>query len=303
MTRQVLVFGATGQLGHELARAKWPDGIAPVFLDRQAADFTQPGTLEAAIESHAPDAVIIAAAYTNVDGAESDEATAMTVNAVAPGVIARAAAARSVPVVYVSTDYVFDGEKDAPYDEGDAVNPINAYGRTKLAGEIETRAGNPQHVILRTSWVYSAHGSNFLRAMLRRAAEHNEVTIVADQLGCPTAAHDLASAIARIAPRLFEANIRWGTYHLTGGSETTWHGFAEAIFAELAARGLPRPANKAITTAEFVRPARRPANGRLSCAMFEQEFGFHLPGFETAVPLVLDEALAETAEAEGRVPA
>ncbi len=296
MAHPVLVFGATGQLGRELARAKWPGDVTPAFLDRSAADFTRPQTLEKIVRDHAPDAVIVAAAYTNVDGAESDEVTAMTVNAVAPAKVANAASALGIPVVAISTDYVFDGDKTGPYVETDAVGPINAYGRTKLAGEIAVRAANPRHLILRTSWVYSAHGTNFLKSMLRLAAEEEAVTIVADQHGCPTAAHDLAAALTRIAPRLIAGDVPWGTYHLAGGTETTWHGFAEMIFAELERRGLTRPANQAITTAEFPRPARRPMNSRLSSAAFERAFGFGLPGFETAMPLVLDEALSATAE-------
>lgn len=292
MTRSVLVFGATGQLARELARAEWPAGIVPVYLDRSAADFTRPDLLEAVVRRHAPDAVIIAAAYTRVDDAESDEATAMTVNAVAPGAIARAAGALSIPVVHISTDYVFDGTKDRPYAEDDPVNPVNAYGRTKLAGEIAVRAANPRHLILRTSWVYSTHGTNFLRSMLRLAAEKEEVAIVADQLGCPTAAQDLAAGIAWIAPRLFATDMPWGTYHLAGGLETNWHGFAEAIFVELEKRGLKRPVNKPITTAEFPRAARRAMNSCLSSAAFARTFGFRLPGYDTAIARVLDEALA-----------
>jgi dTDP-4-dehydrorhamnose reductase len=293
MTHSVLVFGATGQVGRELARAAWPAGIAPTFLDRNAADFTRPETLEAIVREHAPRAVIIAAAYTDVDGAQSDEVTAMTVNAVAPAKIANAAATLDIPVVAFSTDYVFDGDKTTPYVETDPINPINAYGRTKLAGEIALRAANPRHLILRTSWVYSAHGTNFLKSMLRFAAEKEKVTIVADQHGCPTAAHDLAAAIARIAPRLISGDVPWGTYHLAGSSETTWHGFAEAIFVELEKRGQKRPVNDAITTADFPRPARRPLNSRLSSATFEKTFGFALPGYETSVPLVLGETASQ----------
>ncbi len=305
MTRRVLVFGASGQLGIELSRTKWPAGFAPIFLDRGAADFLRPETLEAAIEQSAPDAVIIAAAYTSVDGAESDEATAMTVNAVAPGVIARAAAARGVPVIHISTDYVFDGTKDAPYKESDPASPINAYGRSKLAGEEAVRAAGGSHLILRTSWVYSAWGSNFLLSMLKLAATRREVRIVSDQRGCPTAAHDLARAIAHTIPSLFAADggARSGTYHLAGASETTWHGFAETIFVELDRRGLGRPQNLAISTADFPRPARRPMNSRLSGAAFARAFGMTLPGFETAVPRVLDEALANAPELEGTVRA
>ncbi|MGH6926249.1 MAG: dTDP-4-dehydrorhamnose reductase [Propylenella sp.] len=303
MTRRLLVFGSTGQVGRELARAAWPAGMAATFLDRRAADFARPEALSGIVSRQKPDAIIIAAAYTAVDAAESDEETATMVNAVAPGSIARSAAALSVPTVYISTDYVFDGEKGGRYVEQDAVNPINAYGRSKLAGEIAVRAANPRHLILRTSWLYSAHGTNFLRSMLKLAATRKEATIVADQYGCPTAAADLAQAIARIAPLLFDADTRWGTYHLAGESETTWHGFAEAIFAELAKRGLRRPINRAISTAEFPRPARRPANSRLSSAAFRRAFGIRLPGFEAAVPRVLDEALAEEAQEEGAVHA
>jgi dTDP-4-dehydrorhamnose reductase len=303
MTRRVLVFGATGQVGRELARADWPAGIAPTLLSRQDADLATPQSLERAMAEHRPDAVIIAAAYTHVDQAESDETTAMTVNAVAPGVIARAAAARSVPVVHLSTDYVFDGEKDGFYEEADPVNPINAYGRTKLAGEIEVRAANPRHLILRTSWLYSAQATNFLQTMLRLAASRETVRIVADQRGCPTAAGDLAAAIAGTAPRLFDPAPRWGTYHLAGRSETTWHGFAEAILAELAARGLSRPCNQAIATADLPRPARRPANSRLSSAAFERAFGVALPGFEAAMPPLLEEALQAAAASKDRVQA
>jgi dTDP-4-dehydrorhamnose reductase len=294
MTHRVLILGSTGQLGRELSRAAWPDDIEPVFLDRQAADFGAPETLGAIVSRQEPDAVVIAAAYTNVDKAEVEEELAMRINAEAPAAIARAAAERSIPMVYVSTDYVFDGTKTTPYEEADPVNPLNAYGRTKLAGEEAVRAANPRHLILRTSWVYSAHGANFLLSMLRLAKEHAEVTIVADQHGCPTAAGDLADAIVRTMPRLLRDEARWGTYHLAGGSETTWHGFAESIFRQLTARGITRPSNKAITTSEFPRPAQRPANGRLSSAAFLAEFGIALPGFETAVPRVLDEALAGT---------
>lgn len=295
MTRRVLVFGSTGQLAYELARTAWPEGLAPVFLDRQAADFIRPLALPEIVARIRPDAVIIAAAYTNVDAAEGDEDTAMTVNASAPGAIAQATAALSIPLVYISTDYVFDGKLDRPYVEDDAACPINAYGRTKHAGEIEVRSANPEHLILRTSWVFSAVGSNFLNSMLRLAESQGAVTIVADQLGCPTAAYDLAGAIAQTLPKLLDGGARWGTYHLAGQSETTWHGFAEAIFAELSYRGLPRPVNEAISSQDFVRPAKRPMNSRLSSASFMKQFGIGLSGFETTVPIVIDEALRKSA--------
>jgi dTDP-4-dehydrorhamnose reductase len=288
----VLVFGSTGQVARELARARWPDGTELTSLDRKAADLSRPDGLAPIVKRHHPDLVVIAAAYTNVEGAEDDEALATTVNADAPGAIARAAAELSAAVVHFSTDYVFDGTKDAAYAEADAVNPINAYGRAKLAGERAVRAANPRHVILRTSWIYSAFGTNFLRTMLRLAATRDEVSIVSDQIGCPTAAPDLAGAVAAITPRLLGSDAKWGTYHLAGASETSWCGFAEAIFAALAARGHKRPRVRAVPTSAYPTRARRPANSRLSSAAFARAFGVRLPGFEEAMPGVLDEALA-----------
>ena len=294
----VLVFGSTGQVARELARAEWTAGTALTFLGREAADFSRPGMLGAVLLAHRSDIVIIAAAYTAVDKAEDDEATAITINADAPAAIAAAAAALSIPVVHLSTDYVFDGSKDGCYAEGDAVAPINAYGRSKLAGEIAVRKENPRHLILRTSWLYSAHGANFLRTMLRLAATCESVSIVADQQGCPTSAPDLARAIAAACPRLLAADAPWGTYHLASASATTWHGFAEAIFAELAGRGLRRPRNDAIATIDHPTRAKRPLNSRLCSERFADMFGLRLPGFETAVPSVLSEALDAASPAE-----
>ena len=210
----------------------------------------------------------------------------------APGAIAAACAALSIPVVHLSTDYVFDGEKAEPYDENDPVAPIGAYGRSKLAGEVAVRQANPKHLILRTSWVYDSAGTNFLRTMLRLAESRDEVRVVADQVGCPTAAADIADAIARILPTALADEGTYGTYHMAGSTSTSWHGFAEAIFENLAGRGMRRPRNTPITTAEYPTPARRPKNSRLSCEAFARTFGFRLRGFEAAVPRVLDQALA-----------
>jgi len=295
---QVLVFGSTGQVARELARAEWEAGTALTFLDRKAADLSLPHTLGPLVESHRPDIVIAAAAYTAVDQAEDDEATATLVNADAPAAIATAAAALSIPVVHLSTDYVFDGGKNGCYAETDAVAPINAYGRSKLAGEIAVRKANPRHLILRTSWIYSAHGANFLRTMLRLAATREAVSVVADQHGCPTSARDLAQAIAEACPRLLAADAPWGTHHLAGASSTTWHGFAEAIFAGLAARGQRRPRNDAIATSDYPTRARRPLNSRLCSERFADMVGLRLPGFETAMPPVLSEVLGAASPAE-----
>ena len=289
---RVLVFGSTGQVGRALAHTVWPAGCALTFLDRKAADFSQPFALGEVIECHRPDAVVIAAAYTHVDKAESEEALATTINATAPGAIAEACAGLSIPVVHLSTDYVFDGEKAGPYDENDPVAPIGAYGRSKLAGEVAVRQANPRHLVLRTSWVYDSAGTNFLLTMLRLAECRDEVCVVADQVGCPTAAADIADAIARILPTSLADEGTYGTYHMAGSTSVSWHGFAEAIFENLAGRGMRRPRNRPITTAEYPTPGRRPKNSRLACEAFGRIFGFRLRGFEAAMPRVLDQALA-----------
>jgi dTDP-4-dehydrorhamnose reductase len=291
MPPRILVFGATGQIGRALIQAPWPDGTALIALGRDAADLSHPAALPAIVRSQSPDIVIIAAGYTQVDRAESEEAVAMAVNAGAPAAIAEAAAALSVPVVYFSTDYVFDGTKAGWYEEDDPVRPLNAYGRTKLAGEVAVADSGARHLILRTSWVYSASGANFLTAMLARAGEA-EVRVVADQAGCPTAARDVADALAAVLPRLLEPGVSWGTYHLAGASAATWHGFAEAIFAGLEARGRQRPRVVPVTSVEYPRPAKRPQNSRLSSDAFALEFGLRLPGWEEALPEILDKALA-----------
>lgn len=295
---RVLVFGSTGQVARALLCTKWPEGTNLIALDRQAADLSQPDNLAAIVGRHSPDAVIIAAAYTQVDRAESEEALATTVNAVAPGAIADAAGALAIPVVHISTDYVFDGEKDSFYVEADPVGPIGAYGRTKLAGEVAVREANPRHLILRTSWVYDALGTNFLRTMLRLAETRDEVRIVADQLGCPTSATDIAAAIATALPAAMGATEKFSTYHIAGASSTTWHGFAEAIFEGLEARKLRRPLNTPITTAEYPTPAKRPRNSRLSSEAFARTFGLRPRGFEAALPEILDDALGLTSRLE-----
>jgi dTDP-4-dehydrorhamnose reductase len=289
---RVLIFGSTGQVGRALAQAEWPKGSMLTSLDRRGADLSRPGELPAIVRQHDPDVVIIAAAYTNVDAAEREEDLATRVNAAGPEAIAREAAILSVPVVHLSTDHVFDGEKNRFYDEDDPTGPVNAYGRSKLKGEIAVRTANPKHLILRTSWVYSASGASFLQTMLRQAESRDEVRVVSDQYGCPTAADDLAQAIVDVVPRIVTANGPWGTYHLAGSSAATRHGFAEAIFERLAARGHRRPLNKPVASADYPSPARRPRSGRLSSDRFARQFGMRLPGYEASLPSVVDAALA-----------
>lgn len=288
---RILVFGRTGQLAQSLAAAPWPAAATVTALGREQADLAQPASLGAVVAAHAPDLVVIAAAHTAVDKAETEEALATLINGEAPGVIADAAARRGAPVIHVSTDYVFDGSKTGWYEETDPVAPLGAYGRSKEFGERQVRSANPRHVILRTAWVYSPFGNNFLRTMLRLAEARDRVTIVADQQGCPTTAGEIARAIAALTPMALAGDAAFGTYHASGATDTTWHGFAEAIFAELAKRGRKRPENAAIPTSAYPTPAARPANSRLSCRRLHDSFGLRLAGFEQEIPKVLDALL------------
>jgi dTDP-4-dehydrorhamnose reductase len=215
-----------------------------------------------------------AAAYTKVDLAETEAEAARQGNEVGPATIGQACAAAGVPLVHISTDYVFDGRKLDAYLEGDPVAPIGAYGRSKAAGERAVRAATARHLIMRTSWIYGEFGHNFLKTMLRLAATREELRVVGDQRGSPTSTRDLADAILRIAPRLAARDEVWGTYHFAGSGVTTWHGFASRIVAAQAPITGAKPRVTAITSAEFPTPARRPANSELDCSLFARTFGF-----------------------------
>ncbi|MCW2240848.1 dTDP-4-dehydrorhamnose reductase [Azospirillum canadense] len=297
---KILILGTSGQVGTELMRAAWPQGTELVGLARPDVDMARLETVEAAVAEHAPDLVVNATAYTAVDKAESDRDAAFAVNRDGPARLAAACAARGVPLIHISTDYVFDGTKPAPYTEDDPVAPLGAYGASKEAGEAAVRAALPQHVILRTSWVYAAHGANFVKTMLRFGRERDEMRVVADQHGAPTAAADIAAAIVAIAGRIAAgrnegADVPWGTYHFTGTGETTWHGFAERIFQRLEAATGRRPRLQAITTADYPTPARRPANSRLDCARIRTAFGIEAPRWEDSLDRVLDVLLSSPA--------
>ena len=275
----ILVFGGGGQLGRELARLAKARGAALVALPRAVADIAQPTGVAAALRAHRPTLVINAAAYTNVDGAERDFAAAHQGNALGPAVLAHACAGAAIPLLHVSTDYVFDGTKAGAYAEDEPVAPVGAYGRTKAAGETAIRRAQPRHVILRTSWLYGEFGHNFLKTILRLAREREELRIVADQHGCPTSTRDLATAILRIAPRLQAHDMQalddvWGTYHFAGAGVTTWHGFAERIVAAQSLFTGRRPPVTPIATADYPTTARRPANSQLGCTRFIARFGF-----------------------------
>lgn len=260
---ETLIFGRTGQLARELARMEAP-GLRRTFLGRDAADLARPEAAVEAVRAARPALVIVAAAYTAVDRAEAEEEAARVVNAEAPRRIADACAKTGAALVHVSTDYVFDGTKPAPYLETDPTAPINAYGRTKLEGEQGVLASGAAAAVVRTAWVYSAFGSNFVKTMLRLAADRDELRVVGDQIGCPTAAGDLARALVALGTRLAggEAGAA-GLFHYAGAGETSWAGFAEAVIAGSARRGGRAVRVVPITTAEFPTPARRPANSRL----------------------------------------
>lgn len=282
---KVLVFGKTGQVATELRR-RTPDGVQVTSLGREDADFADPDGCVAHVERTDADAIIIAAAYTAVDKAETEEDLALTVNASTPGAIARACALRSLPVVYLSTDYVFDGTGIQPFRPDHPTAPLGAYGRTKLRGEEAVRAAGGAHAtILRTSWVFSAHGANFVRTMLRLGAERDRLTIVADQIGGPTPAADIASACIAIARAVLQDPDKSGTYHFSGAPDTSWANFAREIFA----RADLTPEVADIPTSAYPTPARRPANSRLDCSDTARVFGIERPDWRAGLDWVLAE--------------
>lgn len=276
---RLLVFGESGQVARELARLV-PEAV---YLGRDAADLTDPEACAAMIRAHGPAAVINAAAYTAVDRAETEEALAHTINAEAPRAMARECAALGIPLVHVSTDYVFDGAAAAPRREGDPTAPINAYGRSKLAGEETVRAAGATHAILRTSWVFSAHGANFVKTMLRLGESRDRLTVVADQRGGPTPAADIAAACLTVARALTTRPDLSGTYHFAGAPDTTWAGFAREIFMQA---GLAVEV-EGIATADWPTPARRPADSRLDCTAIGAGFGITRPDWREGLAAVL----------------
>lgn len=277
---KIAVFGQTGQVARELARL---GGVT--CLGREVADFASPDAVRRAAEGVAADAIVNAVAYTAVDRAESEEDLARAVNATSVGALAEVAAARGLPLVHISTDYVFDGGGTRPWRPDDPVAPLGAYGRTKLMGEAAVRAAGGTHAILRTSWVFSAHGTNFLRTMLRLGAERDSLRIVADQIGGPTPARAIADACARIAGALGRDPRLTGTYHFAGAPDTSWAGFARAIFE---AAGL-RVTVEDIASADYPTPAARPKNSRLDCTATEAAFGILRPDWRAGI----EEALAD----------
>ncbi|WP_411849823.1 dTDP-4-dehydrorhamnose reductase [Stenotrophomonas sp. LGBM10] len=291
----VLVLGGNGQLGQELLRALAPlgpltattrSGLLADGTPCATADFDQPASLPSMLDRQRPSVVVNAAAYTAVDRAEQEPDAARRANTDAPAAIARWCAQHGVPLVHYSTDYVFDGRARAPYREDAPTAPINVYGTTKRDGEDAIRAAGGRHLIFRTAWVYAPHGANFLRTMLRVGAERDVLRVVADQIGTPTPAALIADVTARA---LHHAGGLSGTWHLTATGETSWHGFAEAIFAAAVARGvLPRaPRVEAITTADYPTPAPRPAYSHLDVARVQADFDLVLPAWQDGLAQVM----------------
>ena len=279
----ILVFGRQGQVAQALLEAAARRGVAAVALGRAEIDIRDRDAVAAAVRAHAPSVVVNASAYTAVDRAEQEEPEAFALNATAVGHMAEAAAVAGVPFVHYSTDYVFDGTATRPYREDDPTGPVSAYGRSKLAGEILVRERCLQHLILRTSWVVSATGQNFLKTMLRLAKDRDELRIVDDQHGRPTPAGLLADAAIDLTAAA-KAGEGWGTYHVAGAGETTWCGFAREIFTAWSdLTGATSPRVVPITTAEFPTPARRPAWSVLDCTKAEQRLGVPLPPWRTTL--------------------
>jgi dTDP-4-dehydrorhamnose reductase len=280
----ILVTGGTGQLATALGRAA-PGQLRVV--GRPALDFDRPDTIAALFADGAPAVLVNAAAWTAVDAAESEPDAARRANAEAPGHLAALCRAHGTRMIHISTDYVFDGSKGAPYVETDATNPTGIYGATKLAGEQAVRAADPDAVILRTAWVYAEEGRNFVRTMLNAARRAPVLRVVADQRGCPTNADDLAHAVLGVAAALREG-AAGGLFHAAGSGGTTWHGFAEAIFDAARPFGWPCPPVEPIATADWPTPARRPADSRLDCTRLAAAYGVRLPEWRPS----LDRAVA-----------
>jgi dTDP-4-dehydrorhamnose reductase len=294
---KILITGKNGQVGFELQRALAPLGDT-VAVDRTECDLGDADAIRALVRKVMPNVIVNAAAYTAVDKAESDQATAAAVNTQAPRVLGEEAARSGALIVHFSTDYVFSGSKDGSYAEEDLPDPQSVYGRTKLEGELALARANARHLILRTSWVVAAHGGNFAKTMLRLAAERERLTVVADQFGAPTSAAllaDLTAQLIRQYQREGGESFPYGTYHVAGSGETNWCDYARFVIGEARAAGIDLKATPEgvtpLTTAEYPTPAKRPANSRLNTLRFRTIFGLQLPDWKHGVRHALQQIL------------
>ncbi|TPI60378.1 dTDP-4-dehydrorhamnose reductase [Mesorhizobium sp. B3-1-3] len=299
---RLAVTGREGQVAASLVEAaRGRDDVEVVAVGRPALDLARPDTVFAALEAARPDIVVSAAAYTAVDQAEDEKDLAFAVNATGAGKVAEAAARLGVPVIHLSTDYVFDGTKNGAYVETDPTAPLGVYGASKLAGEEAVAAANPRHLILRTAWVYSPFGRNFVKTMLRLAADRDEIAVVADQWGNPTSAHDIAEAILHAAAKLVDDSnfAAFGVYHLAGTGEINWSGFARHILDTSQALGGPHARILDIATADYPTKARRPANSRLSSAKSAAAFRWTAPDWRESTGAAVGRIVADRS-ASGR---
>lgn len=294
---RILVTGKNGQVGHELHRSLAPLGEV-IAVDVEDCDLTDTAAIVALVEKVKPDLIVNPAAYTAVDKAESETEIACAINAIAPKVLAAQANLFHIPIIHYSTDYIFDGAKDGIYFEDDPANPQSIYGKTKWLGEKNVRAMCPQHVILRTSWVFGAHGGNFLKTILKLAQERDELKIIADQFGAPTSARLLADSTAEIAKQLLSSDGKQkaGTYHLVASGETTWYGYASKVVelanqlgvkTKLAAKDV-----QPIPTEAYPLPAPRPKNSKLSTQKIQETFGINIPDWTVDVETVLKQVIS-----------
>jgi dTDP-4-dehydrorhamnose reductase len=292
----ILVFGQGGQVGRALMKRLGDMGVCPSV---EEADFTKPHTLPDVIRKYDPLAIINAAAYTAVDKAESEEALSFAINAEAPRVLAEFAAEEALPLIHYSTDYVYPGDGELPWREDSPTGPLNAYGRTKLAGDEAIRKVGAEHLIFRTSWVYDEDGKNFVNTMLRLGAERESLKVVNDQIGAPTYAMDIARyTLLALLEAIEREEFPSGIYHLCNSGHTSWQGFAESIFDHASEAGLPLKVSEVqgIPTTDYPTPAKRPLNSRLSLEKIEAEFGFDIESWEDALARCLQNKFAASGQ-------
>lgn len=291
---RVLVTGGTGQVGQELTTYSWPEGTQIFAPSRQELDLVDEIAVARFFEKSRPDIVVNSAAYTMVDRAETEVASAFAANALGPAILAELTAKAGIPLIHVSTDYVFDGKADDAYTEDDITKPANVYGASKRAGELAVLSGNPHSIIVRTAWVFSPHRSNFVKTMMRLASEKPLVSVVGDQLGCPTSARDLASALATIALRMAtDKDAPTGLYNFVNDGSTTWAGLAREVMKNMPDGGIPV---QEITTSDYPTPAARPANSRLDTHRIQRDFGINPRAWQQAVQETVSELIQQGAK-------
>jgi len=285
---KVLVTAAGGQVGHALTSLAKDTSFEIICLPRQQLDITETSSIQASIEQIKPDVLVNAAAYTAVDKAESDQDAAYLVNETGPENLARTCQQVGIPLIHISTDYVFSGEQAQPYTESDATGPLNIYGASKLGGDKVVAAILEEHIILRTSWVFGRHGNNFVKTMLRLGKDRDELGVIDDQHGCPTAAEDIADTIIGLCEAIYTGRAAWGLYHYCGQPATTWYGFASAIFDRAKSMGFDLGVNvKPITTRDYPTPAKRPKSTILDCSKIKNRYNIDQPDWRVRLDAII----------------